>query len=175
VARILASLALLATACASDLGMVPGVCGPIVLPLEVVNDGVDPGALDDAVAAWNTRAPIALFDVVPTTGETLGVVHVRVGILPDDIWGLATLFVAHREVLSCEVDISTDVAWHRPTAALVLAHELGHCLGLADDPSSYDLASVMGDPVRDGWTPTDSDIALVLDGGGCSDDESRDE
>jgi hypothetical protein len=60
-----------------------------------------------------------------------------------------------------EVRIDYEIAYHEPTALLVLIHEFGHTLGLADDPESLDLGSCMSSPTFEGCGLTAGDLALL--------------
>jgi len=139
-----------------DNGLVPGMAGPVVLPLYV--DGDD----DDAGDWWNEFSPVPLFERGGAPGaDEFGWVYVRQGFLPPGIRGIASVVTSPRgEVLWCDVTID-DVAPE------VYRHELGHCLGLADDPRSLDLGSIMSNPTMADGEPTGHDVECVLRG--CDD------
>lgn len=164
-------LALALAACVEDNGMVDGRCGPLVLPEEVVNlDGtVDAAVLSEGVALWNAASILPLFVEVPEATEVYGWATLAVAPLPGDLAeeaaAAAWVTVSERgEVLYCEILISPDYIYHRPTYVRTVAHELGHCLGLDDDPESLDLGSIMSDPPHHGARPTEHDVDLVLRG-----------
>ena len=149
-------LASLAACTPVDNGMIPGVEGPIVLPLYV--DGDDDGAGE----WWNGYSVLPLFEagVAPDVDET-GWVYVRHGFLRPGVRGEAIVTTSPRgEVLWCDVTIDDP-------APEVYRHELGHCLGLADDPRSLDLGSIMSNPTMADGEPTGHDVECVLRG--CDD------
>ena len=162
-------IALVLTACAEDVGMLQGICGPIVLPVEVVNAGTSDYAIQSAIDAWNDKAPLPFFALVEEPSGPFGWATVTEGdpvAEGHSVGGYAEISWAHGEILTCAVvvaaDLSYDPYWH----VALIEHELGHCLGLADDPPSIDLGSIMSDPFRWGASPTDSDVDVVLRG--CS-------
>ncbi len=79
--------------------------------------------------------------------------------------GLAAIdYAEDGTVLSCDVTLSADIAYHRDTLLQVARHEIGHCLGLADDPgppATVDLRSVMSSPLDPLGTLTAHDRALL--------------
>jgi hypothetical protein len=83
------------------------------------------------------------FGLVPITGEEL---ENETGPL-----GIAYLdYTVDGAIFNCEIVISSDIQDSESTVEEVLRHESGHCLGLADDPDSIDLNSVMADPYLEG-------------------------
>jgi len=69
-------------------------------------------------------------------------------------------------LLSCSIILDVDLAYSVRTMRLALRHELGHCLGLADDPgidATVELRSVMGSPLDPLGVLTARDRRLILD------------
>ena len=142
-----------------DAGMMDDICGPIVVPLEVAAEpGID---VSDAIDMW-TLGPLPLFVAAARWDECrdgcLGVVTVYRAQVGEGALGAAALAVRGGEVRACEVRL--DDTWQVDT--VVLAHELGHCLGLAHDD---DDDSIMHSPTRPWAQPTQHDYDLAL--GGC--------
>ena len=134
-----------------------GVCGAM-LPLALVIER-DPGLPDtvaDAAALWpgafveDDRAaddyPDGLYGAV-----TIWRLPLEPGVLGD----AAIAQDATGRIIACDVRITSD--W--PLDPLIVAHELGHCLGL---DHSDDEDSVMHSPVRPWSTPTEGDLATAL-------------
>lgn len=157
--------------------MMPGLCGPIVLPLEIIpppDEAIPVGddILDDAVALWNDASPLPLFVRVAAPSAALGWITVEQSSM--DLWpeveegSAGAAWVTPNEggeVVICIVRVDPLFAYTPEVYTRTVAHELGHCLGLADDPESLDLGSIMGDPPHWGARPTEHDLDLVLHGG----------
>lgn len=145
--------------------LAPGLCGPIVLPLEVVAaPDVELEAVDVALELWSD-SPVPLFEARADRWEEcswgcLGAATVYHAELddPDALADTALDVSDAGEVRACEVRLAA--AW--PADGVLLAHELGHCLGLAhtDDPES--LMATSPHPWARPWP---EEIAAVL--GGC--------
>jgi len=146
-----------------DEGFLPGISGPIVLPLEVFSEDVDVSTVNLAIALWNDRSSIPLFQRISTLSEDClyrecyG--QVIISSLPpktDNALADSILLTKNGEVVHCQIRMTPAF---RPEKH-ILAHELGHCLGLAHDHTS---SSIMFSPavLRSG-TPTKHDILLVL-------------
>lgn len=161
-------------------------CDPTYLDEDwiVAEDGTElhPGAMPVTVSAEDDCADVA-GDAIAWWGGELGVdafvarddgyASVALGLVPDagDInsdgepLGHASIeYSAWGSVLSCDVTLSSDIAYHGETLVQVARHELGHCLGLADDPgppTTVDLRSVMASPLDPLGILTDHDRALL--------------
>ena len=134
---------------------------PAVLPWHVV---AEPGIeLDGAMAFWASHCPAPPFAAVPgAVPGTLGVVDVATG--PVELGQAELQTDSAGRIVSASIllaPMATD--WQ----TVVLTHELGHCLGLADDERSIDLRSIMA---GSGLSPgldhrlTEQDAALI----GCA-------
>ena len=165
VTRLLLILAVLTACEMTPAGLLDGVCGPIVLPLEVVPEPeVDPAVVDYAVAFWNEASVLPLFEVADRWEECrdlecLGVALVFLA-TPEDETALAEadLYVQRGQVHFCA--ISLHPTW--PVEEHILAHELGHCLGLADGGSGGNIMQSRPTP-PDGQVHPD-DVQAVLRG-----------
>lgn len=163
--RVAVVVVLALAACVEDAGMLDYACGPYVLPVGVENVGTSESAIDEAVAMWNdAAAPEVLFDRIEPGDRAVGWAAVAEGQTPLGVSGTAGVYAPDGPVLTCDVVVSSDHAYHRETLVMTIAHELGHCLGLADDPPSLDLGSIMSDPFYSGARPTAHDVDLVLRG-----------
>ena len=149
--------------CYEDNGMMQGICGPIVLPMEVYSEDVEEEVVLESVNIWNSRSVIDIFQVVNLVddeclwNECMGLIIIDVNWPEtDDALADSTLWTSNGEVVYCS--IRTSPAWSPDP--IILAHELGHCLGLAHDDFSD---SIMYSPTRSHATPTEADIRRVLD------------
>jgi hypothetical protein len=79
-----------------------------------------------------------------------------------DLDGIAYLEYSRWDglIVSCEVVISSDILYARE-AHEATKHELGHCLGLADDPQSLDLNSIMSSPMPWSGEVTEHDREII--------------
>lgn len=69
------------------------------------------------------------------------------------------------EVVRCQIVLNVDLAYDEPTMELAVAHGVGHCLGLDDDPGpprTVDLRSIMAKPADPLGELTDHDFDLLL-------------
>jgi predicted Zn-dependent protease len=136
----------------------------------------DTRVLPDAVDQWNTWADM---DGVERTWFAIanGAISVEEGYVPVSEWnpeypdqgeaGIAAIEYAEESgcITDCRITLSSDIADHRPTLLQVLRHEMGHCLGLDDDPGidiTVDLRSVMGRPIDPLGVLTPGDFELLI-------------
>ena len=131
----------------------------------------DTELLPEAVTWWNDQLDFEAFEQVDHIAD----INVTIGYVPITDWnpeypdqgeaGLAEVTYDSSGVINdCQVTLSSDVSYHRPTLLQVLKHELGHCLGLDDDPgppTTVDLRSVMGVPLDPLGEVTDHDQELI--------------
>jgi hypothetical protein len=122
----------------------------------------------EAIAWWNGQVGDEVFyEPIPTPDVT-----VSVGFVPSDVdvetMGGDQIGVAYLDfsrvdglIFGCEIVISSDIADDYETALEVTKHELGHCLGLADDPRSLDLNSIMSSPLVWRGEVTEKDLEIV--------------
>ena len=141
---------------------------PGAMPATVSGDEDTAGLVIDACAWWADQ--LGADALVPSEP---GYVTVAIGLVPStgdpdadgEPMGHATIgYSAWGSVLTCDVTISSDIAYDHDTALQVLRHEIGHCLGLADDPgppTTVDLRSVMASPLDPLGVVTDHDRALL--------------
>lgn len=152
---------------------------PIVLPWEVVLDPdpdyeVEDGfVVTDALGLWRSWARrdgvprdwlVRAWPLEPGP-RGLGQVWVTRDFLPSGVAAQATLDEnSLGEIRWAVVRLAWDWTWAAHDVRVAwLAHELGHCLGLADDPRDLD-ESVMASPTRVGSRLTDHDFALLTGG-----------
>lgn len=140
---------------------------PGVLPATVSADTDAMPFAEAAVAWWEEQLDCAVFEL---DLEGNGDVFITTGLVPastEDIdsggepLGLAELdFAEDGAILGGTITISSDITYDEDTATQVARHELGHCLGLADDPgppTTVDLMSVMASPLDPLGELTDGD------------------
>jgi len=177
--RLLAlAVAALLTACSGfeDNGLIKDDARPMVMPWRVtVDESIDLAQAEEAIHFWESSGTV---DGLPPSWFQLwheeqapgdpGSVYLEIGYVSDhdpsddyEPGGRAILeWTAVDEIRSCHIIISSDIAYHEATVQTNLRHELGHCLGLADDPSSLDLDSIMSSP-RPGSMLTEHDRVLL--------------
>ena len=73
-------------------------------------------------------------------------------------------FTETGSITGCEIVISSDIAYHAETVQWTLIGEMGHCLGLEDDPNSIDLNSIMSSPLLLNGELTDEDWERLVEG-----------
>lgn len=120
---------------------------------------------------WNEQCGVGLFySPTPTPDVTIETGYVPSGSYgPDQIIadeaGIAYIDFSRVDglILGCEVVLSSDIAYDDQTLLETAKHEIGHCLGLADDPHSLDLNSIMSSPIGYRGQVTAGDCALVLE------------
>lgn len=159
---------------------------PAVLPwLVVAEDSFEHATVvDDAIEWWNGQGVGVLFEggiddaefdalALAPIGSRYGVILASVESIPGG--GVEWLDVDEENpngdalvldngegaIVACDVRVDFEIAYHEPTERVTLIHELGHCLGLADDPESIDLDSCMSSPTYDGCGLTPGDLALL--------------
>ena len=136
--------------------------------------------LPEVVAWWNDQVGLEVFTDYDPARPAETDVWVQEGQLPEernsDLWSSATTRGGEAQVRTtttedfawirrCQVTLNVDLAYDEDTMRTVLRHELGHCLGLADDPGidvTVDLRSVMGAPVDPLGELTDLDRDLLV-------------
>jgi hypothetical protein len=130
----------------------------------------DGAVVDAAIADWSAWARR---DGVPRDwlerawplepeARVAGEVWVTRDFLPPGVAAQATLDEnAQGELRWAVVRLSWDLDWASARQRVAwAAHELGHCLGLADDPADLDR-SIMASPTRAGATLTEHDFDLL--------------
>lgn len=155
---------------------------PVMLPITIVHDDtINDDMVNEAIGWWAERVDGELFvadhDPAAWTGidrlppeHRVGYVMVWQGYprdhdLEDEreplgesviIWG------EEASIVSAEVIISPDATDWRRWYVATIVHELGHCLGLADDPDSVELNSIMSETLEPSNDLTDGDRALLM-------------
>jgi len=99
---------------------------------------------------------------------THGVIPVFYGYLPPnedgtDPGGLFEYAERDGLLLYGTITVSADMEYHAPTVGGILRHELGNALGLADDPNSIDLNSVMSFELAEHGELTEHDFELLAE------------
>jgi hypothetical protein len=144
-------------------------------PIKVMGyDSFDEDVLFRATNSWNSWVGVPVFDF---STDFPADILVSVGFVPVESWdpeypdrgeaGIAYLeYTALGCITHCEIVISSDIEYDDRYFSKVLEHELGHCLGLSDDPGppiTVDLRSVMSRPIDPLGVLTEHDRALVLE------------
>ena len=80
-------------------------------------------------------------------------------VLPRYTLGLFTYILIGGQIVSGTISLSAD--W--PYDSGVLEHEMGHAMGLRDDPWSVDSGSLMADPYIPGGRPTKRDLEAIVE------------
>lgn len=141
---------------------------PAVLPwVVVVDESIGSDVVDLAARWWNLETGAVLFEVDDGASPQLfGTLEVSMGYAGGDEYGPAGVFRDETnldgEILRGSIVISSDIAYHEATVFDAIRHELGHALGLADDPHSIDLDSIMSSPLMPGAGLTEHDRDLIL-------------
>jgi len=154
---------------------------PYVLPWSItvtteVDDpdfGFDRNLITEAVDWWNDTidrdgTDRTWFTEEPVT-EQNGVLHVTVGFTggteEEPVGGLLEAAYSEGFILYATLIVSSDLTYHEDTVLAILKHEMGHAMGLADDPgppTTVDLNSVMGSPLVIDGDLTDHDFELLI-------------
>lgn len=130
---------------------------------------VDDLPIQDAVVWWNDQVGR---DVI-LTNQPVSDFIAEIGYVPCiDLdacpSGLARVVssVDDGAILSCNITISSDITYDEVTVLHVLKHEIGECLGLADDcgpPACVDLRSIMSNPLDPLGELTEHDRVLIIE------------
>lgn len=154
---------------------------PYVLPWSVVVDsevldpdfGFDRSQITEAVNWWNDNidrdgTDRTWFTEEPVTGQD-GVLHVTVGFTggteEEPVGGLLEAAYSEGFILYGTIIVSSDLSYDEDTVLAILKHEMGHAMGLADDPGppeTVDLNSIMGSPLVLDGELTDHDFELLV-------------
>jgi len=115
------------------------------IPQPLAVEAVDPeiaAALEEAAEFWpcvevGPGRGTALFGYVPSPNWP-----------EEDRWGMAAIRADTEtgEIWQCSIIVASEIQYSYDTVVDVLIHEIGHCLGLADDPG---VESIMASPP--GW------------------------
>lgn len=152
----------------------PGDLPLFVAPDETIDDAT---LVPEAIGWWNSELSsdnVARLAFLEAGGIDAPQVVVAYGYVPapdsdlsgeGDPVGIAYLdYAEDGSVLSAEIVLSSDYSYHRPTMLKALEHELGHTLGLADDPGvdiTVDLMSIMSSPLDPLGELTEHDFDLL--------------
>jgi len=130
--------------------------------------------VESAVDWWNDQIGTEVFFMPsPTPDITVEFGPIIDPTNPDDIYGeigIAYLTFSYFDglILDCDVVVSWDYRDDTDTATEITKHELGHCLGLADDTPSVDLNSVMQSALWTHGEVTAGDRDLILGWRDCA-------
>ena len=132
---------------------------PVALPWAIENSSdIDEELYLEAIDWWNDQAG---FDVY--VDYSPGDIVVESGYAgSEEVYGLFNgATIASGAIVNGTITISSDILYHEETTFYSLVHEMGHPLGLDDDPRSLDLNSIMSSPLLVGGELTDHDQAIV--------------
>ena len=137
-------------------GLVLHVDGPV---------GISGDYSEEVSQWWNDQCGVTLFySPTPTPDATIEFGYVSD---LDDLGNLGNADVEYSRydglITSCQITISSDIAYNEETSFEVAKHEAGHCLGLDDDPNSLDLNSIMSSPLLYRGEATSHDCDLVIE------------
>lgn len=138
---------------------------PSTLPWRVVaDDSIDRAMVVEAVAWWGEESGMHVF-VMDDSAQPwdFGVIEVSSGYsTTEDLLGVFNDVTDDDGLIqSGNIIISSDILYDDDYTFHVILHEMGHALGLADDPHSIDLDSIMSSPVIVGSSLTSHDRALL--------------
>lgn len=132
--------------------------------------------LTEAVDWWNAQADRdgtdrTWFEISDIDDPDITAYQGETPVIDMDDWGLPIFAsgVARIQnasdglITHCEVVIADAYAYHRPTMVGATKHELGHCIGLDDDPASLDLNSIMSRVLIESGELTYHDFQLIVD------------
>lgn len=145
---------------------------------ETVDDpdfGFDRSQITEGIGWWNEQADRDGTDRTwfvegdsTDVPDVAGVILIDVGYTggTEDQPILGNHYFAYSEgfILYATITISSDITYDEDTVLAVLKHEMGHAMGLADDPGppeTVDLNSVMGSPLVLDGELTDHDFELL--------------
>jgi hypothetical protein len=135
--------------------------GPYIVPWYLtVEDSIDDQMVIDAMAWWNEQVGFVVYEM---DEWSFSEVTVSSGYTGDEDADGVFRDLTHDDGMIDRGDIivSSDILYDDDYAQAVLRHEMGHALGLADDPHSVDLNSVMSSPVIIGAELTVSDREIL--------------
>lgn len=119
--------------------------------------------MNNAISNWNTRSTPINFNTVPTSNNV-----VSVGSLATPAYGLIQLRGSGSNVSMFSINLNSRTITNSATnlenfITSVFAHELGHAIGLRDDPVASANGSIMnGERERNELTiPTQFDVTSV--------------
>jgi hypothetical protein len=145
------------------------------------DDGFDRALVVQAIEWVNVElsrdgVPRTYFELVSSSTTERGSIVVEVGYTGEDenedtfpgIFRAA--YNSNSEIVYGTITVSPEITYHAPTVYAVLRHELGHCLGLGDDPGppvTVDLNSFMASPLVLDGDMTRRDFTTVVDAAAC--------
>ena len=135
---------------------------PYLTPWYVTwDDSIDDDFAMDAIEWWNEQAGVEVFEV---EAWSFSAISIEANLLPEDVAGVfRDNTYDDGRISSGDIVISADIMYDYDYSQAALRHEMGHALGLADDPHSIDLNSIMSSPLIVGGELTDHDRSLVVD------------
>ena len=130
-------------------------------PLGVyVDSEMDALIVDEAIDWWAEQAGREMFfRPTPTPDVTVFVGHIP----SSEVVGLANIRFSRFDglITSCDIILSSDYYGDRDYILGGVKHELGHCVGLDDDPFSRDVNSIMSNTLLPDGQLTERDRVLT--------------